>query len=37
LNENPSIHGLLVQLPLPNHIDKNIVTKAIDPKKDVDG
>ncbi|CAJ0639993.1 96_t:CDS:2, partial [Entrophospora sp. SA101] len=37
LNENPSIHGLLVQLPLPNHINKEIVTEKINPKKDVDG
>ncbi len=36
-NEDPSIHGILVQLPLPNHIDTNKVIDAIDPLKDVDG
>ncbi|MCZ2260111.1 bifunctional methylenetetrahydrofolate dehydrogenase/methenyltetrahydrofolate cyclohydrolase FolD [Sporosarcina sp. G11-34] len=37
LNEDDSINGILVQLPLPNHIDENLVIRAIDPKKDVDG
>ena len=36
LNENPDITGILVQMPLPNHIDKMKVIMAIDPKKDVD-
>lgn len=36
-NENPLFHGILVQLPLPAHIDENKVLLAIDPKKDVDG
>ena len=37
LNEQPNIHGILMQLPLPQHIDKQAVIEAIDPKKDVDG
>lgn len=37
LNEDDSIHGILVQLPLPKHIDTEKVLEAIDPKKDVDG
>ena len=37
LNKDPSIHGILVQLPLPKHIDENKVLLAIDPDKDVDG
>ncbi|MGI6175618.1 MAG: bifunctional methylenetetrahydrofolate dehydrogenase/methenyltetrahydrofolate cyclohydrolase FolD [Christensenellales bacterium] len=37
LNANEAIHGILVQLPLPNHIDELSVLRAIDPKKDVDG
>ncbi len=36
-NNDPKIHGILVQLPLPKHIDENKVIFAIDPKKDVDG
>lgn len=36
-NNDPKIHGILVQLPLPKHIDENKVIYAIDPKKDVDG
>ena len=36
-NEDPSIHGILVQLPLPKHIDESKVIYSIDPKKDVDG
>ncbi len=37
LNNDPSIHGILVQLPLPAHIDTQAVLGAIDPAKDVDG
>ena len=37
LNLDDSIHGILVQLPLPKHIDTNVVLAAIDPQKDVDG
>ena len=36
-NRDPSIHGILVQLPLPKHIDEKRVLNAIDPDKDVDG
>ena len=36
LNDNPDITGILVQMPLPKHIDKMKVIMAIDPKKDVD-
>lgn len=37
LNKNNKIHGVLVQLPLPKHLDEAAVIKAIDPAKDVDG
>lgn len=37
LNRDPSIHGILVQMPLPKHIDSLKVIEAIDPMKDVDG
>src|SRR5579883_2321091 len=37
LNGDPTIHGILVQLPLPRHIDTAKVLMAIDPAKDVDG
>ena len=37
LNKDDKIHGILVQLPLPRHINKTNVLYAIDPKKDVDG
>ena len=37
LNEDPSIHGILVQLPLPAHIDAHKVIESISPAKDVDG
>ena len=37
LNRDPAIHGILVQLPLPGHIDKTKVIEAIRPEKDVDG
>jgi methylenetetrahydrofolate dehydrogenase (NADP+)/methenyltetrahydrofolate cyclohydrolase len=36
-NKDPQIHGILVQLPLPKHIDEGEVLFAIDPRKDVDG
>ena len=37
LNADPSIHGILVQMPLPRHIDPHAVVEAIDTAKDVDG
>jgi methylenetetrahydrofolate dehydrogenase (NADP+) / methenyltetrahydrofolate cyclohydrolase len=37
LNKTASVHGILVQLPLPRHLDKARVLDRIDPKKDVDG
>ncbi|ORC37324.1 bifunctional 5,10-methylene-tetrahydrofolate dehydrogenase/5,10-methylene-tetrahydrofolate cyclohydrolase [Marispirochaeta aestuarii] len=37
MNEDPQLHGILVQLPLPRHIDEQKIIMAIDPKKDVDG
>jgi methylenetetrahydrofolate dehydrogenase (NADP+)/methenyltetrahydrofolate cyclohydrolase len=37
LNKNPKINGILVQLPLPKHLNEEAVLYAIDPKKDVDG
>ena len=37
LNNNDEVTGILVQLPLPDHINETIVIEAIDPKKDVDG
>jgi methylenetetrahydrofolate dehydrogenase (NADP+)/methenyltetrahydrofolate cyclohydrolase len=37
LNEDESIDGILVQLPLPNHVDKHKVLERVDPRKDVDG
>lgn len=37
LNQNPAVHGILVQLPLPDHIDDQSVIERIDPHKDVDG
>jgi methylenetetrahydrofolate dehydrogenase (NADP+)/methenyltetrahydrofolate cyclohydrolase len=37
LNEDEEVDGILVQLPLPAHIDENAIIDAIDPKKDVDG
>jgi methylenetetrahydrofolate dehydrogenase (NADP+) / methenyltetrahydrofolate cyclohydrolase len=36
-NKDPNIHGILVQLPLPKHLDESAVLFAIDPNKDVDG
>lgn len=37
LNEDPSIHGILVQLPLPKHLDSDAIIQSIRPDKDVDG
>ena len=37
LNDDPEVHGILVQLPVPDHVDKRAVIRAIDPAKDVDG
>jgi len=37
LNQDPDVHGILVQLPLPKHISEEEVINAIDPNKDVDG
>ncbi|AIL64726.1 Bifunctional protein FolD protein [Rickettsiales bacterium Ac37b] len=37
LNNDPKVHGILVQLPLPKHIDSDIIINTIDPNKDVDG
>ncbi|SEN11463.1 methenyltetrahydrofolate cyclohydrolase /5,10-methylenetetrahydrofolate dehydrogenase (NADP+) [Gemmobacter aquatilis] len=37
LNTDPSIHGILVQLPLPGHLNSELVINSIDPAKDVDG
>ena len=37
LNHDDSIYGILVQLPVPKHINENHIIQAIDPKKDVDG
>jgi methylenetetrahydrofolate dehydrogenase (NADP+) / methenyltetrahydrofolate cyclohydrolase len=37
LNANPAVHGVLVQMPLPPHIDAKLVVAAINPAKDVDG
>ena len=37
LNEDPAVHGILVQLPLPRHMDSQKVIEAISPAKDVDG
>jgi methylenetetrahydrofolate dehydrogenase (NADP+)/methenyltetrahydrofolate cyclohydrolase len=37
LNQDPLIHGILVQMPLPKHLDAEEVLRAIDPRKDVDG
>ena len=36
-NRDPKIHGILVQLPLPKHLNEQTVIQAIDPRKDVDG
>ena len=37
LNTDPAVHGILVQLPLPGHLNSDLVINAIDPAKDVDG
>ncbi|HEX8820593.1 MAG TPA: bifunctional methylenetetrahydrofolate dehydrogenase/methenyltetrahydrofolate cyclohydrolase FolD [Archangium sp.] len=37
LNEDPAVHGILVQLPLPKHIDSERIISAVKPEKDVDG
>jgi methylenetetrahydrofolate dehydrogenase (NADP+)/methenyltetrahydrofolate cyclohydrolase len=37
LNADPEVHGILVQLPLPPHLDADLVINTIDPAKDVDG
>ncbi len=37
LNADPAVHGILVQLPLPDGLDKDLILDAIDPSKDVDG
>jgi methylenetetrahydrofolate dehydrogenase (NADP+)/methenyltetrahydrofolate cyclohydrolase len=37
LNADPAVHGILVQLPLPKHVDANALINRIDPRKDVDG
>ncbi len=37
LNADPAVHGILLQLPLPGHLDADTMTLAIDPDKDVDG
>ena len=37
LNNDPSIHGILVQLPLPNHLDSKTILHTVSPNKDVDG
>lgn len=36
-NSNPDIHGVLVQLPLPRHMDESLILEAVNPEKDVDG
>ncbi|SDX84874.1 bifunctional methylenetetrahydrofolate dehydrogenase/methenyltetrahydrofolate cyclohydrolase [Halobellus clavatus] len=37
LNDDPEVHGILVQMPLPDHVDEREVLRSIDPAKDVDG
>ena len=37
LNNDPKVHGILCQLPLPNHINEDLVINSINPEKDVDG
>jgi methylenetetrahydrofolate dehydrogenase (NADP+)/methenyltetrahydrofolate cyclohydrolase len=37
MNRDPRIHGILVQLPLPRHIDESTILRAVSPEKDVDG
>ncbi|MFB6081032.1 MAG: tetrahydrofolate dehydrogenase/cyclohydrolase catalytic domain-containing protein [Haloferacaceae archaeon] len=37
LNDDPAVHGILVQMPVPDHVDERRVIRAVDPLKDVDG
>jgi len=37
MNNDPAIHGILVQLLLPKHIDEKVITESVDYRKDVDG
>src|SRR5213083_714083 len=37
VNQDPRIHGILVQLPLPRQIDSNVILNAVSPEKDADG
>ena len=37
LNNDPAVHGILVQLPLPKHLDEDLIINSISPEKDVDG
>ena len=37
LNDDPDVHGILVQMPVPDHVDDRAVLRSIDPMKDVDG
>ncbi|MGM9999586.1 MAG: bifunctional 5,10-methylenetetrahydrofolate dehydrogenase/5,10-methenyltetrahydrofolate cyclohydrolase [Candidatus Bruticola sp.] len=37
LNSDTSVHGVLIFMPLPNHIDRNVICAALDPRKDADG
>ena len=37
LNDDPTVHGILVQLPLPNHLDSKTILHTVSPNKDVDG
>src|SRR5258708_3326085 len=37
LNADPAVHGILIQLPLPPHVDTDRVLEAVSPRKDVDG
>jgi len=37
LNADPAVHGILIQLPLPSHLDQDKILQAVDPAKDVDG
>jgi methylenetetrahydrofolate dehydrogenase (NADP+)/methenyltetrahydrofolate cyclohydrolase/formyltetrahydrofolate synthetase len=37
LNNDKNVHGIIVQLPLPLHLDSKVITESIDPRKDVDG
>lgn len=37
VNREPSVHGIIIQQPVPDHLDKDKIIEAIDPKKDVDG